>query len=432
MKNIMFKISIPALAIAMIAGSAFATEGYFQNGTSTVSKSVAGADIANARDAMASSQNPAGILGIGNQMSVGVTLFNPVRGFTGVTAANGGSMTPNGKIESDSEYFPIPAFGYVRQIDAMSAFAITVYGNGGMNTNYADNIQPRTLQMGEGSMPCVGVFCAGKTGVSLNQLFISGTYARKLNDTFSVGISPMYVLQGFKASGLQMFGNFSSNPTKMTNKQTDWSKGFGVRLGAEAKISPEFRIGMAYQPKIDMGEFEDYAGLFADGGDFDIPANYTVGAAYDLNDKTTLMLAYRHIAYSDVGAIGNATTVQKPFGAPGGPGFGWEDVKTVKLGVSYKYSDAITLRGGVSSNNNPIGSEDVTLNILAPGVQETHVTGGLTYELGGGNSLDFSLTYSPESKVTGIEVSPMGPNPTHTNELYMRQIEIGFTWNKKF
>ncbi len=432
MKNIMLRISVPALAVAMIAGSAFATEGYFQNGTSTISKSVVGADVANARDALASAQNPAGILGAGNQLNVGLTVFNPVRGFTGVTAPSGGSLTPTGKIESQSEYFPVPAFGYVRQIDANSAFAVSVYGNGGMNTNYEDSVQPRTIMTPGGAMPCSGVFCAGKAGVSLNQLFVSATYARKINDTLSVGVSPMFVLQGFKAYGLQMFGSASSNAAKMTNKQTDWGKGLGIRLGAEVKLSPNLRLGLAYQPKINMSEFDEYAGLFADKGDFDVPANYTIGAAFDVSPATTLMFAYRNIAYSDVGSIGNATTVMLPFGSANGPGFGWEDVKAYKLGVSHKYSDALTIRGGVSSNNNPIGPEDVTLNILAPGVQKLHVAGGVTYDLGGGNSLDLSLTYSPESKVTGIEVSPMGPNPTHTNELYMRQIELGFTWNKKF
>jgi len=32
----------------------------------------------------------------------------------------------------------------------------------------------------------------------------------------------------------------------------------------------------SYAPKIAMSKFSNYAGLFADGGNFDIPENYTL------------------------------------------------------------------------------------------------------------------------------------------------------------
>lgn len=428
MKKISIKtLSMAALIISLGTGtSAFATEGYFMNGVGAASKAVAGADIANAHNALASANNPAGILGAGDVLEVGVSLFSPKRGFTGRTAPNMGAFTPNGEVTSGQDYFPVPAFGYVKQLDANSAISLAAFGNGGMNTTYGD-VFPRNV-----GFPCSGVFCMGKSGVSLNQLYVTGTYARRLNENISIGISPTYVLQAFKASGLGAFAGVSSSPANMTNRNYDWSSGFGVRLGAEIALSENFRIGASFQPKINMSEFDAYAGLFADKGDFDIPANYSLGIAMDASDKLTLMLGYRHIAYSDVNSVGNSGQTPLPFGAANGPGFGWDDVDTVKLGMEYKTSDEWTWRAGISNNNNPIGPEDVTLNILAPGVVELHLTGGFAHDMGNGNAIEAAFMYAPESKVRGIEVTPQGANPAQTIELNMHQFEATISWAHKF
>jgi len=74
----------------------------------------------------------------------------------------------------------------------------------------------------------------------------------------------------------------------------------------------------------------------------------------------------------------------------------------------------------------------VTLNILAPGVQEQHYTGGFSYEINERNSFDFSFMYSPESTVSGIEITPAGPNPGHQIELAMNQFDVTFGWTYTF
>jgi long-chain fatty acid transport protein len=409
-----------------LAGTASATEGYFMNGIGAKSKALAGADIAKADDAMGASLNPAGIIGVDSQISFGISAFNPNRGFTGITVPNTGAFTPDGKIESEAKLFPVPSFGYIRKLSDRSAFALNVYGNGGMNTTYKDALN-RNI-----GMPCAGVFCAGNSGVNLNQLYVAATYATKVGNNLQIGISPIYALQSFEADGLQVFSMYSSAPTKMTNNETDYSHGFGVKIGIQGQIAPDVTLAAVYQPKMNMSEFEEYAGLFADHGDFDIPENYSIGIAVKYSPKTDVMIGYRHISYSQIGAIGNSTSAQLPFGFVGGPGFGWEDVDTLKIGIENKYNEKLTLRGGVSFNNNPVGNEDVTLNILAPGVQTKHFTFGGTLNLSAANSLDFALMYSPKSKVTGNEVTPNGFNPYHTITLEMNQVEATFSFVHKF
>jgi hypothetical protein len=70
---------------------------------------------------------------------------------------------------------------------------------------------------------------------------------------------------------------FSSNPAKLTNNGADTTTGFGARIGYHGKFGEYLGVGASYQTKIAMGEFDDYAGLFAGQGDFDVPATWTAG-----------------------------------------------------------------------------------------------------------------------------------------------------------
>lgn len=411
-----------AAGMAFTATSAQATEGYFQHGYGLRQSALAGAGVADSDDPMALSLNPAGIVGAERQFQGGISLFSPMRSFTG---SGGPSFTPGGEVESGSEYFPVPNLGYLHPLDDQSALAIAVYGNGGMNTSYEAVPNPAC---GPGN----GVFCGGSAGVNLNQLFVAVGYGRQFGDNFSLGVAPIYALQAFEANGLIAFSGISSDPAHLTNNDMAWSSGFGVRLGAEWALSDRLRVGAAYQTKFNMSEFDEYAGLFEGGGDFDIPSNWTLGVAFDVSPDVTVMLDWRRINYTDVAAVSNSTTTPLPLGSSGGPGFGWDDVDAYKFGVEWDSSEQMTWRAGMAFNNNPIGPEDVTLNILAPGVQEQHYTAGFTYQANASNALDFAFMYSPEASVSGIEVTPSGPNPGHTIELQMSQFQLTVGWTHRF
>lgn len=71
------------------------------------------------------------------------------------------------------------------------------------------------------------------------------------------------------------------------------------------KLNDQVSIGAAYSPKISMSKFSKYAGLFAGGGDFDIPENYTLGATLQATSSVLLALDYQRINYSGVAAVGN-------------------------------------------------------------------------------------------------------------------------------
>lgn len=416
-----------ACASLILVSTASATEGYFQNGVGARHKALAGAGVADANDATSMALNPAGLVDAGHQLDIALSVFAPDRGYTGT----GQGFTPSGNIDgSETGFFLVPDVAYVRPFGENGAIGISLDGNGGMNTDYKAVTNPTCAYYSY--LPSTsGVFCGGEMGVDLTQAFISVGYAHDFGD-FSLGIAPVFAVQLFEAKGIAAFAGVSSSPTKVSDNDHDTSTGFGVRIGGKFNVTDTFRIGASYQTEINMSEFDDYAGLFADQGDFDIPSNLQVGAAWDVSDALTIMVDFRKINYADIGSIANEGTVQKPLGSAGGPGFGWEDVTAWKLGVEYRGGNGWTWRAGVSTNDNPVTSNNVTFNILAPGVVTEHYTFGFEKAFSDKHALQFALMYAPEETVEGIEITPFGANPYQNIELHMDQLEATVGWRWKF
>lgn len=410
------------MALAGLAGSAYATNGYFSHGYGMKAKGMAGAATASSDDAFGGANNPASMAFAGNRFDLGADLFNPNR-----SASRTGLGSLDMSVDSDSEYFLIPEFGMTKQMSSTLALGVTVYGNGGMNTDYAGG--QINCGMGPANMLCG----QGDLGIDLIQLIVAPTVAFKVAPNHSIGISPLLGYQAFEAKGLQMFGMISSDPTKLTNNGHDDAFGYGVRIGYMGKITPTVTIGAAYASKMSFDEFDDYAGLFAEQGGFDIPENYNLGVAWQATPVLKLALDYQRISYSDVNSIANPSLVPFPLGADNGPGFGYQDIDVWKLGAEYKYSQQLTLRAGWNHGDNPVSASDVTFNILAPAVIEDHVTLGFTYTLASGNELTMSYMHGFSNDVSGASILPafMGGAPAGTETIEMDQNLLGIQYSWK-
>ena len=130
------------MALATFAvGEAQATEGYFQYGYGARQGALAGAGVADSRDAMSLSLNPAGLVDVGRQFQIGASLFMPYRSYT----ATGTGFIAPGSFDSGSNYFVVPNIAYSSPIDGDSAWGLTLFGNGGMNTNWPNMARSRRL-----------------------------------------------------------------------------------------------------------------------------------------------------------------------------------------------------------------------------------------------------------------------------------------------
>jgi long-chain fatty acid transport protein len=381
---------VALLGILVAAEPAGATDGYFAKGYGTNYKAMAGAGVALYLGTQAPATNPAAMVFLGPRYDIGIELFNPNRQYS-VTGSPSGfpgtfGLAP-GRVESGSSYFAVPALGANWRVGENGTFGFAAYGNGGMNTDYA--------------FPVFGVAPAG---IDMSQLFLAPTYARKLAPRHAVGVSAILAYQRFEAKGLQGFSPFSGDPTRLTNNDHANSYGAGLRVGYLGELTDWLSLGASYQTRIHMSSFDNYSGLFAEKGGFDIPQTFTGGVALKPVEKLTIALDVQWINYESVSSVANDFLPNlglSPLGADDGAGFGWHDMTVYKAGLQFEADKSWILRAGYSYGRQPIRDNEMLINILAPGVMEQHVTAGVTRLIKKGQALNLAIVRAIPKSVTG-------------------------------
>lgn len=412
------------LLLLAYSTSANATNGYFQIGYGPQSRALVGATTALPQDSLAAATNPAGMAIVDASMDFALELFSPRRSASGAMGGVPGSS------ESDSDYFLVPNFGYVTKMGQRQV-GISIYANGGMNTDYPANLAGPSSLFG----------APGELGVNLRQLIFAPTLTHKKGGHF-FGASLLLAYQTFEAKGLSNFASLkaSAGDTGLTNQGEDDAFGAGLRLGWLGKFD-NFQLGAAYSTKIYMSEFDKYNELFAEQGDFDIPANWSLGLAYIMSKKVTLVTDIQGIQYKGIKSISNPgpTTVggnpladgQGLLGTDNGLGFGWKNMLILKFAALYSYDEKLSLRAGISHGEQPIPEGQVTFNILAPAVVQTHLALGLSYQSSNKIQYHVAYNYAFNNKVRGDFPQAFGGTPGTdqvTLEMQQHALEAGLSW----
>lgn len=409
--------------------------GYFALGYGPVARQMAGATTAVAGDAYAGASNPAKLLSAGNRVDVGLELFLPSR-----RAERRGSGTPyDFATTSRNSLFFIPEAAFSWQLRSDFALGLTVYGNGGLNTEYRDdnglpasNFNP--VACGNAS---ANLFLGcGKAGFDLTQLVIAPTAAWQLTPKHAVGVSTLLAAQRFEAYGLQAFAPSSKYPNKVTNNGHDVAFGAGLRVGWYGELSNWLTAGVAWSSKIYMQEFDRYKGLFADGS-FDIPANYSVGLALRPTSRLLLALDLQRIEFGEVNALSNSVLATlspagPALGSSGGSGFNWHNRNTLRAGIAYQWSPKLTLRAGMAYGKRPNDDtiESVTFNLLAPNPHRAY-SAGFTWQPDTHHEFHLALgqfveqTYRGPSATAGLGVGGVEQITPH-----VEMIMFAWSWKR--
>jgi long-chain fatty acid transport protein len=453
------------LAAFAIPSVALATDGYFPHGYGMKAKGMGGASTAMADDSFGGANNPASMVWAGDRFDIGVDLFSPKRDISR-TGSTGGML--DGSVTSDSNLFFIPEFGYNRMIGRDMSVGVSVYGNGGMNTDFNGGQIPAGspicgtgaggFNQSSGQAGPYNLLCgSGKLGMNLSQLIIAPTFAMKVNKDNSFGVSLLLAAQQFKAEGLSAFYSFTAAPlsgapyatgNNLTERGNDTTYGYGLKLGWMGKVSDTVTLGASYTSKVRMAKFDKYKDLFAGQGSFDIPESLSLGITFKANPKWTIAADYERINYSGISSVnnpstnvGNSSAAAPFFNIPGSlgcdscRGFGWSSVNVFKLGAEYQYNPKLILRAGYNHTDNPIQARDVTFNMIAPGVVKDHATLGFTYNLSKDSELTMAYMHAFRNSVQGTSLfatwlAPQGVN-AGIEKIQMYENSLGIAYSMK-
>ena len=398
-----------------------------------------GVGVAYPQDGMASAFNPAG-MGVlrKDQAVIGAELFFPDR-----AAYHDSDLLP-ANVTSEGNVYLIPSMGGVMRLDRKMVIGMSVIG-AGMGTRY--NQPPDTFFNFKG-------YADQQLGVDMKQMQMLPSLSYKINKNHTVGASLALGLQIFKASGLGAFEElgFSSGGGNLTNNGMSTSYGMGVRIGWIGQfLKKKLTLGANVASKVYMTRLEKYQDLFAEGGKFDIPANYAIGLAYKINKKTNVAFDIQRILYNEVPSVGNpgpnavdltdfnplcpgVDTDDCKTGGALGLGFGWTNQTVYKIGIDHKYNKKLTLRTGWNYGKSPIQPNEILFNLIAPATVEHHITLGFTYSPRKSTDINVHYMHAFANTIKGPTAFPpdglavIGSNAAAA----MKQDAIGVSYGIKF
>ncbi|PCH83196.1 MAG: hypothetical protein COB89_06990 [Piscirickettsiaceae bacterium] len=418
---IQFKTPFPIsstllLFLAIVATNVSATNGAFAIGYGARQLGIAGGGSAFPQDPIIAALNPAGVVFLGEQKDVNLKYYSPPRKYKVEGADTTSFPLPTKTIKNQTNHFFIPSAGFSWPLSSKSSVGLALYANGGMNTDYSASDTPSRS----------GAFGGKRAGVDYAQVFTNLNYSRKFADgKASWGVATLLNLSYIRMNGLSKFAGFSTDPSNLSDNGHDYAFGVGLRVGILAEVAPGVRLGASYQTKI-KNTFKDYKGLFANDGEFDVPANGIIGIAADVGSGV-LTFDIQQIQFSDTAAIGNTSRTFLSGGKLGDNiGFGWDNMTIYKLGYVRNKANGWTWRVGASYGKNPVPDDELTLSILAPALTEYHFTAGFSKVLKSNKEINVAFMFAPETCSSGPSLFA----PTNTVELCIRQfsLDIGLSF----
>lgn len=431
-----------AMAAALLAGTtstARATDGHLLHGVGAINSALGGAGVAAPNSLLgAFYANPAGLLSYrGTAMELGFEMFKAER------TLKSRAGTYLGSTPSSSEFVPIPAFGWSREL-VPDRFAVGVggLGIGGFGVDYhLDATNPMLSPRPYGF---------GQIYSNFSLMKIAPAFAYQVRDWLRIGgalnidwaslaVDPMPVAAPAVDPGEDGTWNTADDRAYYSRAtDADGAFGIGAQLGAQIMIFPGMHAGLAYTSPQRFQKFE-YGAVYENPNlpsyntprtirfAMDVPPVYAAGISMGPGDRWTFALDGKYIDYGHTRGF-----EESGFRADGAvKGFGWKSIWSVATGLEISPMRRLSLRGGYNYSGNPIRPSLTMFNAPAPAVVQHHATFGAGYLFQNGFGIDVAYYRAFENSVTGPFQTPQGAadGTSVSSSMSESSFLVGFRYN---
>lgn len=422
MKNYGLAAALPAAALmgALYTASAGAAGYQIQEQSVKGLGNAFAGGAAVAEDASTALYNPAGLTRLPQQVELGTHVIIPQSDFNDDNSTNAiGGVTSGKRSDDGGRNAIIPNFFYANPITDSITIGFATSALYGLATEYDRN--------------WIGRYHAVKS--ELTTFVVNPTVGFKINEQFSVGagFSAQYAdAELTNALDFGTLGFLSGAPVTPSTRAfdgftkvegDDW--GFGYNLGVLYQITPGSRVGLGYRSKIDHTlegknrlTVPDFAQPLAGpsrkrdvSADVTIPATLSFSGYHEINDRWAIMgdvtwtdwsqFEELRIEFSNDSANPNPRDSVQPEE--------WDDSYRFSLGVSYKYSDQLTLRAGAAYDETPVPSTELRTPRI-PDNSRRWLAVGASYRPSDAFSFDFAYThiFISDTAINDTEVTTGG------------------------
>jgi hypothetical protein len=178
---------------------------------------------------------------------------------------------------------------------------------------------------------------------------------------------------------------------------SDTSYGVGARIDVANMLGDRLKWQLGYQSRVGMGAFSHYRGVFADAGDFDIPASGSVALSYALTPSFALDAGVERINYSTITPFTSSnlpTRFLALLGDSASPVFAWRDLDVYSLGWTLRDDDIGNLQMRYTTRQQPEPTSRLLADALEPYTADNLFSMGWSRPFGNERSLSLTASYA--------------------------------------
>lgn len=292
---------------------------------------------------------------------------NPV--LLGGGAATGGNGGDAGGVSF------VPNLYFVMPIGDKFNFGVGVNAPFGLKTEYDDT--------------WAGRFQGIKSDIKT--INVNPALSYKVNDAFAVGIGVNYQKLDAELTNAVVLGPATEGRAKFKADDDAW----GWNVGVLFNLTPATRIGASYRSQIDYNLKGDTTVTTTTGtviptvsgatnADITLPEMFSLSASHQLNDTWELL---GDVSFTKWSKIQTVNVVNSVTGANRDVlTLNFDDSYRVSIGANYKYSEVVTLRGGLAFDQTPV--QDQYRTVRLPDNDRTWIAFGGKYKVGKGGAID--------------------------------------------
>jgi hypothetical protein len=186
------------------------------------------------------------------------------------------------------------------------------------------------------------------------------------------------------------------------------SAGQGARLDYVMPVGADWQWAASVQSRIDMDPFQSYRGVYAEPGEFDLPARAGAQLRFSPTAATTLTVGAERVFFGDVKAFTSLALPPQLLGLLGdgsSPTFAWEDLTVYTLeGTVRDATDGLwSLR--YTSRQQPAPTSALLRMALEDSFTDLNLALGYQRDLGSAGALSFAAAYAPSRYFLGLTPS---------------------------
>jgi long-chain fatty acid transport protein len=332
--------------------------------------------VAMPRDASIIYYNPAGMTYLkGRQGNIGVHFLAPYSDLDdkGTTVGIGGLE------DTDNAYgiSTIPNLFYSHQLNSKNWIGFGVTAPFGLSSEYDDDWFGRFDSLSS----------------DLTTLNFQPSYAHKVNNRLSLGAGIDIQYADAELTSARYLGIGLEGKSTLEGDDISYGYNFGFiyEWDDATRIAAHYRSQVNH--KLDGKITLEGTGTALDSvsngtANLNLPEMASFGLTHQLDDRWTIMGGATWFGWSNYERITAITDagVQAQDQAQG-----YKNSLAFNIGADYKYSDDLTLRGGIQYDETP--TQDGTRSTRTPDGDRIWVSGGATYNMNDRMAWDFAATY---------------------------------------